>query len=142
MNHVTAFVRAALFAIAIAASALPPVLAPSSAQAAPPAAAEKFGLMESRAAVMALPEAKAWEDKRKEQAAKDRTGTPPGGVLTSRRMIKGVKHWAVSFIEDPQGAARKWAVFIVRAADGRIFVESEGGKLITLEDWRKTRPAV
>ncbi|MFO1320952.1 MAG: hypothetical protein U1F52_15170 [Burkholderiales bacterium] len=140
MKRVTALVHAASLALAIAASASSPAWAQTASKAA--VAAEKFGLTESRAAVLALPEVKAWEEKRREQAAKDTTGAPPGGILASRRMLKGVKHWAISFIEDPQVSARKWAVFVVRAADGKIFVESEGGKLITLEDWRKTRPAV
>jgi hypothetical protein len=33
-------------------------------------------------------------------------------------------------------------VFLVRARDGKLFVEADGGRLKSLEDWRKTRPAV
>lgn len=105
-------------------------------------AAEKVGLTEARAIVADLPEVKAWEEKRKAEAAKAGPGQPPGGILTSLRPVKGVKHWAVTLYENPQTEARKWAVFMVRARDGKIFVETDQGKLITLEDWRKTRPAV
>lgn len=141
MKRVTAVVHRVTLFLALAVFLPLPAWSQTPAKAAP-AAAEKFGLMESRAAVMALPEVKAWEEKRREQAGKETTGAPPGGILTTRRLIKGAKYWAVSLIENPQTTANKWAVFVVRAADGRIFVESEGGKLITLEDWRKTRPAV
>lgn len=141
MKRVTAVVHRAMLFLALAIVLPVPALSQPAAKAAP-ATAEKFGLMESRAAVMALPEVKAWEEKRREQAGKDTTGAPPAGILTSRRLVKGAKYWAVSLIENPQSTANKWAVFVVRATDGRIFVESEGGKLISLEDWRKTRPAV
>lgn len=105
-------------------------------------AAEKIGLTEARAIVADLPEVKAWEEKRKAEAAKAGPGQPPGGILTSLRPVKGVKHWAVTLYENPQTEARKWAVFMVRARDGKIFVETDQGKLIPLEEWRKTRPAV
>lgn len=107
-----------------------------------PAATEKFGLTEARAVVSDLPEVKVWQEKRRAEADKAGPGKPPGGILTSMRPVKGVKHWAVTLYENPQTEARKWAVFLVRARDGKIFVETDEGKLITLEDWRKTRPAV
>ena len=53
-----------------------------------------------------------------------------------------MKHWAVTFYEDPQTVAKVWAVFFVRAKDGKIFVQGQDGGTVTLEDWRKTRPAV
>lgn len=116
---------------------------PAVAQTKPAAAAtEKFGMSEARSAVMALPEVKAWEEQRRAEAAKSEGGQPPGGILTSQRPVKGVKHWAVTLYNNPQVEAKKWAVFLVRAKDGKIFVEADSGKLITLEDWRKTRPAV
>ncbi len=112
------------------------------AQTKPAAAAEKFGMTEARSAVMALPEVKVWEEQRRAEAAKAEGGQPPGGILTSQRRVKGVKHWAVTLYNNPQVEAKKWAVFLVRAKDGKIFVEADSGKVITLEDWRKTRPAV
>lgn len=144
MTSTHSVVRALLMA-ALAACLLPPPSAFAAAKskpAQPAQAADKFGLPESRAAVLALPEVQAWHDKRKEVAAGMKNGLPAGGIIAARRMVKGVKHWAVSLIDDPQSEAKKWGVFLVRASDGKIFVEAAEGKLITLEDWRKTRAAV
>ncbi len=113
-----------------------------SASAQSPAKPSVYGLQEARELVMELPEVKAWQDKRREEAAKKEGGGPPAGILTGQRAVKGVKHWAVTLYENPQTEARRWAVFLVRAKDGKIFVETEPGSVQTLEAWRKTRPAV
>ncbi len=133
------FVSALAFLFALGVLQTTPAMAQTKPAA---AAAEKFGMTEARAAVMALPEVKVWEEQRRAEAAKAEGGQPPGGILTSQRPLKGVKHWAVTLYNNPQVEAKKWAVFLVRAKDGKIFVEAESGKVITLEDWRKTRPAV
>ncbi len=99
-------------------------------------------MQKARQMILDLPEVMAWQESRREEAKKRTDGKPTGGTLVGGRDLKGVKHWAVTFYEDPQTVAKVWAVFFVRAKDGRIFVQSADGGLVTLEDWRKTRPAV
>lgn len=103
---------------------------------------DQYSLRASRDVVLALPEVKAWHDKRQEEASKAPHGAPTGGIVTALRRVDGVKHWAVTLYENPRTDARKWAVFLVRARDGAIFVEGEDGSLLTLEEWRRTRPSV
>jgi len=106
-------------------------------------AATDIGMQQARDIVMALPEVQVWQDKRREEAEKrDKAAGPAAGILTGQRQVGKAKHWAVTFYENPQTEARKWAVFLVRARDGKLFVEADGGRLKSLEDWRKTRPAV
>ena len=121
----------------------PCLWAPAPALAQGKTAAAGVDMQKARALVLELPEVKAWQDKRADEAAKRQAGSPPaGGILTGLRQVQGVKHWAVTLYEDPQTSARKFAVFLVRARDGRIFVESDAGKPETLEQWRSRRPAV
>ncbi len=113
---------------------------PKDAAAAPQSGA--VDMQKAKQLVLELPEVAAWQESRRE-AAKTRTdGKPTGGTLIGGRDLKGVKHWAVTFYEDPQTVAKVWAVFFVRAKDGKIFVQGQDGGTVTLEDWRKTRPAV
>ena len=112
------------------------------AQAAKPAPVD---LPEARVAVMDLPEVKAWQDARKAtaeiQKEKGEKGAPPtAGILTGRREVGKAVFWAVTLYENPQVAPKKWAVFMVRASDGRVFVEGADGKPVPLEQWRKTAP--
>jgi len=106
-------------------------------------ATAEIGMQQARDIVMALPEVQAWQDKRRAEADKrDKAAGPAAGILTGQRLVGKAKHWAVTFYENPQTEARRWAVFMVRARDGKVFVEADGGRLKSLEDWRKTRPAV
>lgn len=116
--------------------------APGSAAATAGNAEDRYGLRESRELVVALPEVKAWQEKVNASASKAAAGGPPGGILTALKRIDGVKHWSVTLYENPQVDAKRWAVFLVRARDGRIFVQTDDGRIITLEAWRKARPAV
>jgi hypothetical protein len=93
---------------------------------------------EARALVLDLPEVKAWQEDRRKAAEADRKAPATGGILTGSRMPMGKKHWAVTFYTNPATSPEKWATFLVRASDGKLFVESEGGKPIPLEQWRKT----
>lgn len=92
---------------------------------------------EARALVLDLPEVKAWQEERRKAADADRKAPATGGILTGSRMPMGKKHWSVTFYSNPSTAPEKWATFLVRASDGKLFVEGEGGKPISLEQWRK-----
>lgn len=41
---------------------------------------------------------------------------------------------------DLQVDPMKWAVFMVRSTEGRIFVEGDDGKPMPLDQWRKSAP--
>jgi hypothetical protein len=92
---------------------------------------------QARALVLDLPEVKAWQDERRKAADADRKAPATGGILTGSRMPMGKKHWSVTFYTNPATSPEKWATFLVRASDGKLFVEGEGGKPVTLEQWRK-----
>jgi hypothetical protein len=125
-------------ALAMLASMLP-MTPEAMAQTKKSAAPAELSLQEARALVLDLPEVKAWQDARRQETNAD--GRPPGGVLVGLRNLKGVKHWGVTFYQNPQTDPTKWAVFLVRAKDGRIFAEKDGGEIQTLEQWRSTQPA-
>lgn len=100
-------------------------------------------LPEARAIVMELPEVKTWQTERQSrvdtQKAMGEKGAPPvAGVLTGRREVGKAAYWAVTLYDNPQLDPKKWAVFLVRATDGRIFVEGNDGKPVALDQWRKT----
>jgi hypothetical protein len=131
---------------AFLAAALGVSLAASAADAPKPRdAAAQSGVVDMQKAkqlVVELPEVATWQESRRE-AAKTRTdGKPTAGTLVGSREVNGAKHWAITLYEDPQTVAKVWAVFLVRAKDGKIFVKAQDGGTVTLEDWRKTRPAV
>jgi hypothetical protein len=132
--------KIACAAVAFCAAALA-VAPPASAQTAKPAARAELDLQEARSLVLELPEVKAWQGARREETKTRSDGKAAGGVLTGLRNLKGVKHWAVTFYKDPQTAPKKWAVFLVRAKDGRIFAEKDDGGVQTLDEWRKAPPA-
>lgn len=109
------------------------LLIPAFAQA----AGKAVSMDEARALVLDLPEVKAWQEERRKAAEADRKAPATGGILTGSRMPTGKKHWSVTFYTNPATSPEKWATFLVRASDGKLFVESEGGKPIPLEQWRK-----
>ena len=134
LSHTITCVALALCAATLAATPA------AFAQTAKPAARAGLDFQEARALVLELPEVKAWQDARREENKSRTDGKSSGGVLTGLRNLKGGKHWAVTFYKDPQTAPKKWAVFLVRAKDGRIFAEKEDGGVQTLDEWRKAQP--
>ena len=97
---------------------------------------------EARALVLELPEVKAWQEERRKAADADRKAPATGGILTGSRTPMGKKHWAITFYSNPATQPEKWATFLVRTSDGKLFLEGEGGKPIPLEQWRKSaKPA-
>jgi len=100
-------------------------------------AGKAVSMDEARALVLELPEVKAWQEERRKAAEADRKAPATGGILTGSRMPMGKKHWSVTFYTNPATSPEKWATFLVRASDGKLFVENEGGKPIPLEQWRK-----
>lgn len=127
MNIVT---RTACIAAALTLATVAPAFAESVSKA--------VSMDEARALVLELPEVKSWQEGRRKAADADPKAPATGGILTGSRTPMGKKHWSVTFYSNPSTSPEKWATFLVRASDGKLFVEGEGGKPIALEQWRKS----
>lgn len=106
-----------------------------------PAAAAKNTLSREQAvaALMALPELKAWAD-RIEKASK---GQAHGALMeydAQLRAIKGKQYYQLSFVENSSDAAQRWESFLVAQSDGEILVDDDvSGEALTLDQWRKDK---
>jgi len=98
---------------------------------------DKLGMDEARALVLDLPEVKAWREERRKAAAADPKAPATAGILTGSRTPGGKKHWSVTFYKNPSTQAEKWATFLVRTSDAKLFVEGENGNPLPLELWRR-----
>jgi hypothetical protein len=127
-------------AVAVLATALAVSLPVSggAAEQATSTSKDMVAMNEARDLVLALPEVKAWQEERRKTAALDPKAPPTVGILTGTRSPQGRKHWSVTFYRDPSTQPEKWATFLVRARDGKVFIEGEDGKPIPLEQWRRT----
>lgn len=97
-------------------------------------------LAEARDIVLELPEVKDWQADRRKAAEADPKAPATGGILTGTRTPQGKKHWSVTFYKNPSTQPEKWTTFLVRARDGKVFVEGDGGKPVELELWRRSLP--
>ena len=104
-----------------------------------PAAKGALSREQAVAALMALPELKAWAD-RIEQASK---GQAHGALMeydAQLRPLKGKQYYQLSFVENSKDAAQRWESFLVAQSDGEILVDDDvSGEPITLEQWRKEK---
>ena len=99
---------------------------------------DKVAMGEARTIVLELPEVKAWQEERRKAAEADPKAPATGGILTGTRTPQGKKYWSVTFYKNPATQPDKWATFLVRTSDGKVFVEGDGGKPVALEQWRRT----
>jgi hypothetical protein len=112
-----------------------PATAPA-APAAPSAKAQAISKEQASAALMALPELKAWSEK----IDRDSGGSAHGALLEEGpqpRMVNGAPYWQFSFVENSAQAAHRWDSFLVPANGGGILVDDPAaGELLNLERWR------
>lgn len=101
------------------------------------ASKDKVAMGEARTIVLELPEVKAWQEERRKAAEADPKAPASGGILTGTRTPQGRKYWSVTFYKNPATQPEKWATFLVRTSDGKVFVEGDGGKPVALEQWRR-----
>ena len=104
----------------------------------PASSKDKVAMGEARTIVLELPEVKAWQEERRKAAEADPKAPATGGILTGTRTPQGRKYWSVTFYKNPATQPEKWATFLVRTSDGKVFVEGDGGKPVALEQWRQT----
>jgi hypothetical protein len=103
------------------------------------APAAKLSREQAVAALMALPELKAWADR----IEKSSNGKAHGALMeydAQLRAVKGKQYYQLSFVENSSDAAQRWESFLVAQADGEILVDDDvSGEALTLEQWRKDK---
>lgn len=91
------------------------------------------------AALMALPELKAWS----EHLEKSSGGTSHGALIEygpTPKTIAGKRYWQLSYVENTPDAAHRWESFLVGENTPDILVENdETDQPMTLAQWRKEK---
>lgn len=95
---------------------------------------------EAMAALMALPELKAWSA----HIEKSSGGASRGALIEygpTPKTIADKRFWQLSYVENTPVAAHRWESFLVGENTPEILVENdETDQPMTLEQWRKTKP--
>lgn len=115
---------------------------PAKAPAAVPASmtvATMRGKEQAMAALMALPELKAWSS----QLEKSSGGKVRGALIEYEqqpKLIGGKRYFQLSFVENGSDAAHRWESFLVAESGDDILVEDAAtDKTMTLEQWRQAK---
>lgn len=91
------------------------------------------------AALMALPELKAWSA----LIEKNTNGKAHGGLLEydpTPRKLNGKNYWQFSFVENSAESALRWESFLVSSSDDEILVEDgQNDEVISLARWRREK---
>ncbi|HEY0065270.1 MAG TPA: hypothetical protein VGC21_24335 [Telluria sp.] len=91
------------------------------------------------AALMALPELKAWSA----HLEKSSGGTSRGAIIEygpTPKVIGGKRYWQLSYVENTPDAAHRWESFLVGQDNPEILIDDdESGLPMPLEQWRKER---
>jgi hypothetical protein len=116
--------------------------APVAAVAAPVAAtvaAQPRSKEQAMAALMALPELKAWSS----QLEKSSGGKVHGALIEydpQPKLIDGKRYFQLSFVENGSDAAHRWESFLVAHTGTDILVDDAAtDKTLTLAQWRKDK---
>ena len=111
-----------------------PVATPASAPVAPVRTKEQ-----AMAALMALPELKAWSS----QIEKSSGGKVHGALIEydqQPKLIDGKRYFQLSFVENASDAAHRWESFLVAESGEEILVEDAANdKTMTLQQWRQAK---
>lgn len=96
---------------------------------------------QAMAALMALPELRAWSDRIEKHSG----GTVHAALIDDDplpRKVNGKSYWQFSFVANSAGAAHRWDSFLVGTDSAEILVEdAASGELLSLERWRaETQP--
>ena len=91
------------------------------------------------AALMALPELKAWS----RQIVNASGGQAHGALIeydARPKIIGGKRYFQLSFVENSRDAAQRWESFLVAESGDEILVEDNAAdQTMTLAQWRATR---
>jgi hypothetical protein len=111
-----------------------PAATPASVTAAPVRSKEQ-----AMAALMALPELKAWSS----QLEKASGGKVHGALIEydqQPKLIDGKRYFQLSFVENTSDAAHRWESFLVAESGDEILVEDAAtDKTMTLQQWRQAK---
>jgi hypothetical protein len=103
-------------------------------QKAEPAAVTREQAM---AALLALPEVKAWSD----EIEKRSRGKAHGAVIEddpTPRVINGTPYWQLSFVENRADKVNRRESFLVARTGKQILVEdTDSGTVVSLDEWRR-----
>ncbi|MDL2353943.1 MAG: hypothetical protein QFF03_01665 [Pseudomonadota bacterium] len=116
-----------------------PPPAPAVSAPAPAAPSPARSKEQAMAALMALPELKAWSNRIEKSSA----GAAHGALIEydpKPKLIDGKPYYQLSFVENASDAARHWQSFLVAQSGDAILVEdAASGKTMTLAQWRAER---
>jgi hypothetical protein len=94
---------------------------------------------EAMAALMALPELKAWSEYIKLSSK----GSSHGALIEygpTPKTIGAKRYWQLSYVENTPDSAHRWESFLVGENNPEILVEdAESDQPISLEQWRKEK---
>jgi hypothetical protein len=94
---------------------------------------------EAMAALMALPELKAWSS----LLEKSSGGKVHGALIEydpTPKLIDGKRYYQLSFVENSSDAVHRWESFLVAETGEDILVDDAAtDKTMTLEQWRKAK---
>ncbi len=117
----------------------PAVSAPAAPAQARATAAPSRSKQEAMAALMALPELKAWSN----VIEKSSGGKARGALIEydpKPKLINGKSYFQLSFVENTSDAAHRWESFLVANSGDEILVEDAAtDQTMTLEQWRKAK---
>lgn len=109
------------------------------ASTAPAAVAQARSKEQAMAALMELPELKAWSARIEKSSA----GKAHGALVEydpTPRLIDGKRYFQLSFVENDADATHRWESFLVAATGDEILVEDAStDKTMTLEQWRAAK---
>ena len=117
----------------VVAQPAPPVVVPSAPFIGPRTKPEAM------AALMALPELKAWSN-HIETSSK---GSSHGALIEygpTPKTIGSKRYWQLSYVESTPDAAHRWDSFLVGENTPEILVEDDQrGQALSLDEWRKAK---
>ena len=123
----------------VPATPAPAVAAPTAGAPAAVPAVRKRSKAQASAALMALPELRAWSA----WIEKNSFGAAHGALIeyeSAPRLLDGKRYWQFSFVENSPEAAHRWESFLVGADDTAILVEDNASdELLSLERWRREK---
>lgn len=126
-----------LCALSACKRAEPPPPAPRPAAAPRPPAIPVRTRDQAVAALMALPEVKAWSD----QIEKRTHGKAHGAIIEDNpapRIVDGKPYYQLSFVEDTKQAVHRRASFLVSRQGDEILVEDTANDTLqSLAEWRR-----
>ncbi|NRR28916.1 hypothetical protein HSX11_01845 [Oxalobacteraceae bacterium] len=94
---------------------------------------------QASAALMALPELRAWSALLEKKSG----GTVHGALVEYDpvpRQLNGKRYWQFSFVESSPEAALRWESFLLSSSDDEILVDDAASdSVLSLERWRKDK---